>query len=270
VKVSARDPDLVALIAKIARERGFCGEAYKDSVIRRRIAVRMRAQGVASYAQYASVLDSDHGEYERLLDALTINVSKFFRNRETWDAIATQVVPTLWDDRATPPRCWSAGCASGEEPYTLAILWLEQARKSGGADRQVVIDATDLDRTSLDRATEGVYHSSALDETPQALVSRYFVPGDPARITPELRALVRFQRHDILRDPAPVPPYDLILCRNVVIYFDRPTQDRLFTRFVHALRPGGFLVLGKVEILFGQARDVLVPENPRERIYRRP
>jgi chemotaxis methyl-accepting protein methylase len=269
VKAVERDPELMALIGKIAADLGFSCEGYKESVLRRRIGVRMRARGVESYAQYAAVLDGDQSESERLLDALTINVSKFFRNRDTWDAIASQVLPALW--RESPAlRCWSAGCAAGEEPYTLAMLLSEHVRRTGGTDVPARIDATDYDRRSLALANEAAYQAAALEETPAEVVARYFTPGDPRRVTTEVRALVQFQQHDILRDPPPAPPYDLILCRNVVIYFDRPTQDRLFARFIDALRPGGFLVLGKGEMLFGNARARLVLENPRERIYRRP
>jgi chemotaxis methyl-accepting protein methylase len=270
MKAAERDPELAALMGKIARERGFCCEAYKESCLRRRLAVRMRARGVHTYAQYAGVLDRDGEEYQRLLDALTINVSKFFRNRETWEAIAEEVLPALWGPRSPELHAWSAGCASGEEPYTLAILLLEHARRAGLDLRRARIDASDLDRTSLERAAEAAYRPAALDETPPALRERYFSPGEWFRLAPQVRQLVRFHRHDLLREAPPAPSYDLILCRNVVIYFDRPTQDRLFARLLETLRSGGYLVLGKVEILFGEARNRLVLENPRERIYRRP
>ncbi len=105
---------------------------------------------------------------------------------------------------------------------------------------------------------------------PATLRGRYTDGADPARLAPEVTALVRLRQHDLLRDPPPQPPYDLILCRNVVIYFDRDRQERLFNRFVEALRPGGFLILGRVETLVGVARDRLTLEDPRERVYRRP
>lgn len=270
MKAADRDPDLEVLMGKIGRERGFSCEAYKESCLRRRIAVRMRARGVHTYAQYAAVLDGDGAEYERLLDALTINVSKFFRNRETWDVIAREVLPALWRARGGDLRCWSAGCASGEEPYTLAVLLLEHAHRHGVTEVGPRIDATDFDRASLAQARTGEYRAAAFDEMPPELSVRYFTPGDVRCVSAAARALVRFSQHDVVREPPPEPPYDLILCRNVVIYFDRPTQDRLFARFIDALRPGGYLVLGKVEILFGAARDRLVLEDPRERIYRRP
>lgn len=269
MKAAERDPALAALAAKIAQERGFSCEAYKESVLRRRIAVRMRACGVADYVQYAAVLDSDRDEYERLLDALTINVSKFFRNRETWEAIDRDVLPRLLANGEVL-RCWSAGCASGEEPYTLAMLVLERAGTDRAHKSPARIDATDLDRVSLARAREGIFSAATLDEAPTALVQRYFVASDHFQVVPAVRSLVEFRQHDILRDPPPQPPYDLILCRNVVIYFDRVSQDHIFGRFIDALRPGGVLILGKVEILFGSARERLILENPRERIYRRP
>ncbi len=271
MKRRERDPALAALLGKIGEVRGFSGGAYKEGCLRRRIAVRMRARGVHTYDQYAHVLDGDAEEYDRLLDTITINVTKFFRNRETWQLLADRVVPKLWQERQGSVECWSAGCASGEEPYTLAVLFLEAARRApGGAGGRARIDATDFDRVSIERAVEGAYRPAAFEEMPPQLVSRYVTGADPCHVTPEVKELVRFRQHDLLREPPPHPPYDLIMCRNVVIYFDQPTQEQLFRRFVDALRPGGYLVLGKVETLVGEVRQELQLEDARERIYRRP
>jgi len=268
--VASHDPGLPALLAQIARARGLDCEAYKESCLRRRLAVRMRARGAHTYDDYARVLAADGGEYDRLLDALTINVTKFYRNRETWDALAKQYLPELWAARRGAVRCWSAGCASGEEPYTLAILLLECARQHGErGELQATVDATDLDRGSLERAAAGRYRVPAFEEMPAALAARYCTSGDVREVAPVVRALVRFRQHDLLSERPPHAPYDLILCRNVVIYFDRPTQDRLFARFADALVPGGILVLGKVETLLGAARTRLRLDDTRERIYRR-
>jgi len=266
----AGDPALAALLEQIARARGFGCDAYKESCLRRRLAVRMRARSVHTYNDYARVLEQDDTEYERLLDTLTINVSKFYRNPETWDALRAHHLPHLWSGRQGAVRCWSAGCASGEEPYTLAMVLLEQAREVGwSASIPAFVDATDFDRASLARADAGSYPESAFDELPPPLLGRHFSASPPRQIAAGVRSLVRFRRHDLLREPPPDPPYDLILCRNVVIYFDRTTQERLFLTFTEALTPGGILVLGKVETLFGEARDRLVLDNARERIYRR-
>jgi chemotaxis protein methyltransferase CheR len=265
------DAGFTGLLAQIADARGLRCDAYKPSCLRRRLAVRMRARGVHTFEDYARVLQTDGAEYDRLLDALTINVTKFYRNRETWEAIATRYLPERWAARGGAVRCWSAGCASGEEPYTLAILLLEQARRVGEAEpRDAWVDATDLDRTSLERAAAGVYRAAAFDELPGDLAARYFSAAEPRAVAPAVRALVRFRQHDVLRERPPAPPYDFIVCRNVVIYFDRATQERLFAEFADALAPGGCLVLGKVETLFGAARGLLRLDDPRERVYRRP
>ena len=266
------EPGFRALTRQISLARGLCCDAYKDRCLRRRIAVRMRARGTHSYGEYAALLARDGLEYDRLLDALTINVTKFYRNAGTWRALATPHLAELWRARHGRVRAWSAGCASGEEPLTVAVLLAETARR---ADEEAwlsraAIDATDIDRESLDRIAAGAYDDGAFQEMPADLVRRYFTADLPRRPVPAIRALVHPLRHDMLREPPPRPPYDLILCRNVVIYFDRPTQERLFLGFVDALAPGGRLVLGKVETLFGPARDRLALDDPRERIYRRP
>ncbi|HET7040337.1 MAG TPA: protein-glutamate O-methyltransferase CheR [Gemmatimonadales bacterium] len=265
----ANQAELAALLAQITRERGMDCGAYKQSCLRRRLAVRMRARGVHTYGDYARVLATDRAEYDRLVDALTINVTKFYRNRETWDALAARYLPELWEARGGAVRCWSAGCATGEEPFTLAILLLEAAR---GLRRSLPegarVDATDLDPGALAQAQAGRYRAAAFDELPADLAHRYFAPGEPRAVLDEVRARVRFHRHDLLREPPPAAPYDLILCRNVVIYFDRSTQERLFTGFAEALAPGGVLVLGKVETLFGPARARFRLDDARERVYR--
>jgi chemotaxis methyl-accepting protein methylase len=269
--VASEDAGLAALLAQIVRARGLDCEAYKRSCLRRRLAVRMRARGAHTYADYGRVLAADGSEYDRLLDALTINVTKFYRNRETWDALAERYLPERWAARRGAVRCWSAGCASGEEPYTLAILLLELARGQGEQTApHARVDATDLDPVSLERAVAGRYRAPAFEELPPALADRYCSRGEVREVTPAVRALVRFQQHDLLREPPPKAPYDVVLCRNVVIYFDRATQDRLFAEFADALAPGGILVLGKVETLLGAARGRLRLDDTRERIYRRP
>ncbi len=255
---------------QIARARGFRCDAYKQGCLRRRLAVRMRARSTHTYRQYAALLHRDAAEYDRLLAALTINVSQFYRNPETWRVLAATVVPRLWERGGGALRCWSAGCASGEEPFTLALVLLEQARRTAATSMTARIDATDYDLASLARASEAAYQRTALRDLPADLARRYLEGDGPAVPRPEVRRLVHFARHDITHQPPPHPPYDLILCRNVLIYFDRVAQEGIGAMLAEALVPGGYLVLGKVETLRAVARDRLVLENVRERIYRRP
>jgi len=251
-----------ALTQKISKARGLSCESYKDKCLKRRIAVRMRARGVHTYDDYSRLLDSDAREYQELLDALTINVTKFFRNLETWDALRPYLrqLGAAYADL----RIWSAGCASGEEPYTIAVLALETL---GDRAARVVIDATDIDRLSLERTQQAKYPDAAFTEMPVQLKLRYFRDDQPL---PIVRELVQVRAHDLMREPPPRPLYHLIVCRNVVIYFERRAQERLFKVFVEALAPGGVLLLGKVETLFGPARERLRLVDPRERIYTKP
>ncbi|MGH7665318.1 MAG: CheR family methyltransferase [Gemmatimonadaceae bacterium] len=258
------------LTAKIARERGFACGSYKDRCLRRRIAVRMRAKGVHTYADYVTVLDTDAHEYERLLDVLTINVTRLFRNWDVYDMIGSAVVPELWSLPDERLDVWSAGCASGEEPCSLAALFHRHAEAVGELSRlqRVRILGTDIDRASLETARLASFAETAFGDTPPALRARYFSSMPPHTLLPEARSLVSFEQRDMLRDPAPDGCH-LVSCRNVLIYFDRATQETLFQRFHDALRPGGLLVLGKVETLLGRARTLFAPVAARERIFRR-
>lgn len=232
----------------------------------------MRAKGAASFAAYAGILDTDPAEYERLVETLTINVSKFFRNPETFAGIATLVLPELWASRSPLLRIWSAGCAMGEEPYSLAVLCREYAMSAGDELRleRVRIIGSDIDREAVSAASRGRYAPDAFVETPPAVRERYFpLDNGMHSVAPEIRNLVAFERRDFLEGPGPGGRMHLIVCRNVTIYFTRAAQEQLLERFHDLLLPGGFLVLGKVETLLGRSREMFAAVSSRERIFRR-
>ena len=261
-----------ALTTKIAAERGFGCANYKDGCLRRRIAVRLRARGVPDFASYVALLDRDPAEYDILLDTLTINVTKLYRDADVWQAIAQRVIPELWALDAPRLRLWSAGCASGEELYTLAALFHRHAELTATQPRlrRLRITGSDIDRASLDAARVGVYPAEAFTEMPIELRTRYFSGTAPFAVAPELKALVDVERRDLLAEPAPAGGLHLITCRNVIIYFDRPSQEPLMRKFHDALVPGGYLVLGKVETLMGPSRALFESVDARQRIFRRP
>jgi chemotaxis protein methyltransferase CheR len=230
----------------------------------------MRARGAHTFSEYGALLDRDAAEYDHLLDTLTINVTKFFRNAETWAALEGLVLPRLFEGSG-PIRVWSAGSASGEEAYTVSIQareWLEARGRRREAARLNIV-GTDIDRRSLEAARAGEYPDLSMGETPRRILDRWFTAGPPWRVADEARGGVTFERRDLISGE-PLRDQHMILCRNVVIYFDREIQERLFRRFHDALVPGGFLVMGKVETLIGEARLLFRPVNNRERIFRRP
>jgi len=265
------DPGFRALTEKISRERGFGCASYKERCLRRRIAVRMRARGVHTFEDYARLLDGDAAEYDRLLDTLTINVTKLFRNWETWALLAERVVPELWARPEPTIRVWSAGCSSGREAYSIAILFHRHAERLGMAGRvgRVEIVGSDVDRGILAAAERAEFEEGDFADTPADLRRGYFTPAAPHRLRADVRRLVRFEQRDLLREPPPAGPFHLVLCRNVLIYFDRASQERLFTTFRSVLVPGGHLVLGKVETLLGDARLAYSTVDARERVFRR-
>lgn len=259
------------LLTKIRRERGLDCTQYKPSFLKRRLAVRLRARGVESYRTYARLLDDD--EYDRLFDTLTINLTSFFRDATTFVALRDEVLQPMVRERNRPGRrqlqIWSAGCASGEEAYSLAIL-LRQLLGRQSADWQIRILGTDLDERRLDQARAGVYGPFSFRGTQWPDLDRCFVTnGKSHSVVSDVKALVRFRRHDLIGEK-PLGRFDLILCRNVLIYFTRPQQVRLYTTFHQTLRPGGVLVLGRTEILPAEVAGLFETVNLREHIYRKP
>lgn len=268
----ADEAEFIALCRKIEHDRGFRCSSYKDTCLRRRISVRMRACAVSSFADYAGILDNDQAEYDKLLKTLTINVSKFFRNPETFACLATKVLPQLWDAGSPLIRIWSAGCATGEEAYSLAVLCREYAAADGDTKRldRFRIIGSDVDQDAVATAAKGRYASAAFVDTAPAVVERYFpLENGMHTVAPQIRNLVAFEHRDVLDGHGPGGPLNMIICRNVVIYLTRETQERLFELFRNLLLPGGFLVLGKVETLLGRSREMFAPISLRDRIFRR-
>jgi chemotaxis protein methyltransferase CheR len=263
--------DLDGLTEKIRLDRGFNGQFYKDKCVRRRIEMRMRARGVGGLAEYGALLDTDPVEYERLIDNLTVNVTKFFRDFRAWEAIRRHVVPDLLRLAAEGPiRIWSAGCASGEEAYSISILMREAAAEAGTSSdlRGMRITGTDIHGPSLDVGRRAEYREHSFDETPSDIRGRWFTASPPFRLHDDARNGVAFELVDLTTAP-PLPSQALILCRNVAIYFSRAVQERLFHAFHDALLPGGFLVLGRTETLVGPARGLFAPVSVADRIYRK-
>lgn len=256
-------------LRRLVRDRtGLDLEPYRGRFLKRRVAIRLRVTRHERFGDYLNYLGSDAAEMERLLRCLTIHVSGFFRNPSTYEAIRTAVLPRLFAPGGSRRlRFWSVGCSRGEEPYSLAILVREHLGPAFG-EWDVQIHAIDVDDRVLEEAKLGEYGPAQVGEVRAELRARYFSGEGRLRLTPELRRMVRFHRRDVLMDPV-LGGYDCILCRNLLIYLDRPAQEAVFDRFARALRPGGFLVLGRTEVCIGAGRAAFEVVDARERIYRR-
>jgi len=259
-----------ALLAHIRRERGLDCSQYKDSFLRRRLAVRMRARFADTYQDYLVTLRSDPAEFDALLVALPINLSYFFRDSAVFEALRYAVLGTLVARRAQTRHLtvWSAGCASGEEPYSVAMI-LTDLLGPALSRWKVQIHATDVDADVLDRARRGVYRAVSFQNLQADFVERYFAKdGGMYALQPAIRQLVTFRQHD-LTTPPPLPRYDLILCRNVLIYFARQHQERIVRHLLDHLEPGGYLMLGMTEMLPLALTSRLEAVDGRLRIYRK-
>ena len=270
VPPKGRDGDeFEALLDRIRERSGIDFGTYKDATIVRRLRGRMGATGHSSLAAYAKQLDTDPEEYAKLISSLLIKVTEFFRDPKVFDHLRTHTLPMLIDAArkgGRQLRVWSAGCSTGEEAYSLAITLLEAL----GDDKilDVRVFATDIDGAAIAFARRGLYPPGALKKVPPAIRERYFVKSDGGyEVARSLRALMTFGEHD-LGARAPFPRIDLILCRNVLIYFSPPMQRAALETFGFSLRDDGRLVLGPSETV-AALPNPYVEELGRLRIYRR-
>jgi two-component system CheB/CheR fusion protein len=244
------DRDVDALLDFLKRNRGFDFTGYKRSTLERRVEKRMDAVGIDSYPAYLDYLEAEADEFTQLFDTLLINVTRFFRDDTPWEYLAREVLPALI--ARTPPgvpiRVWSAGCASGEEAYTLAILFAEALGIDGVRDR-VKIYATDADDDALALGRAATYAEQQVEGVPEALREKYFERADGRYVfRKDLRRSVIFGRNDLVQD-APISRIDLLVCRNTLMYFNAATQAAILGRFHFALVDGGVLFLGRAETL---------------------
>ena len=264
-----RDPQFESLLEFLKASRSFDFTGYKRSTLMRRVARRMQAVGIEGFDAYRDYLELHAHEFDELFNTILINVTSFFRDREAWEVLAREFVPALLARKGPgePVRVWSAGCASGQETYTVMMV-LAEAMQPDEFRARVKVYATDADNDALATARQGTYDEDDLDELPEGYRDRYFErTGGQWAFRADLRRQVIFGRHDLVQD-APISHLDLLVCRNVLMYFNAEVQSRILSRFHFALAPHGMLFLGKAEMMRSHA-DLFVPANLRARVFRK-
>ena len=247
------DSEWPALLRHLHTARGFDFHGYKTNTLARRIRKRMSSLGLERFSAYQDYLEVHPEEPAILFNTILINVTGFFRDPEAWEVVRSTVIPEIMTGKSQvdPVRVWSAGCATGEEAYTLAMLLAEHLGRDAYRDR-VRIYATDIDEKALSLARHAAYTPAQVQSVPPPLLARYFDQADGTRIfKADLRRQVIFGRHDLIAD-APISRVDLLVCRNTLMYLNAETQARVLARFHFALNEGGFLFLGRAETLMAQ------------------
>src|SRR4051812_35337967 len=275
----AEDPAFEELLAYIRSERGFDYTGYKRASLMRRFVKRMQQVGVDSYEGYREYLEEKPDEFVELFNAILINVTAFFRDAPAWQFFREDIVPRLLEEKEDTEaiRIWSTGCASGEEAYTLAMVFAEALGEQRFQER-VKIYATDIDEEALAEGRHALYSSKSVEPVPKELRDKYFDRVDSRfAFRPELRRSVIFGRHDLIQDP-PISRIDLLAARNTLMYFTPDAQRRILANFHFAVRDSGYLFLGKSEVLMTRSNHfvpldlhrrffVKVPRlDPRERL----
>ncbi len=278
------------LIFKGLRARyGIDFSHYRQNTIKRRLARRMAVTNCDNYSDYFSYLEKDPEEYEQLFKDLTIKVSRFFRNRAVFEILSDKIFPDIMSAKESKNdstlRIWCTGCSFGEEVYSVAITLVEYLKKYGKKidDYSISIFGTDIDGEALKRARAGVYDDEAVKEVKREILNIYFSSNHPIiqssnsyMVIDSIKKMVSFSEHDLVSKTKISPPtgivanYDLIFCRNLLIYFSKLLQKRAFSNLFNSLNPGGYLVLGKSESIPKHLESVLVPQNPRHsRVYKK-
>lgn len=235
--------DYVLFIHKIKAATGIDLAQYKETQMKRRLTTLRLRHGYDSFAAFFEGMEQNKALFLDFLDRMTINVSEFWRNRNRWEVLQNTLLPSLTSH--LPLKVWSAACSTGEEPYTIAMI-LDMA----GLLSNSRIMATDIDDGALAKAKQGTYLERSLKEVPEQAVQKYFIPeGMHYRIDPKLAEAVHFSKQNLLMDPFE-DGFDLIVCRNVMIYFTEEAKHVLYQKFANALRPGGILFVGSTEQIF--------------------
>lgn len=268
--------ELSDLLEFINEQRGVDFALYRHATIMRKLDLRLRETGTVSYGAYLAYLKSHPAEIEDLVAALTIKVTSFFRNPLVFELLSSRIIPELMS-RFKPLRIWSLGCASGEEPYSLAII-VRDLLKREKETANVGIVGTDIDASAIGKAIKGEYPEKGLAEVRKRYVDEFFqlIRGPSAkehiyRISDQIRSMVRFEKDDIVsglkRAKDAGRPYHIILCRNLLIYMNRDLQEEVLSNISRILCSGGYLVIGESETLPDAVRDGFTQNFPGIKIY---
>jgi two-component system CheB/CheR fusion protein len=264
------EPEFTSLIRHIQESRGVDFRGYKKSSLRRRVTRRMEEVGSETFADYHALLEADPHEFNELLNTVLINVTSFFRDADAWAALREKVVPDIVArsrQNRQQIRIWSTGCASGEEPFSVAMAFAEALGRDDFADL-VKVYATDLDEDALRTARHATYDARDVESVPPELLERYFEQvGNQYVIQRELRKCVIFGRHNVVHD-APISRIDLLICRNLLIYLEADTQEQVLPRLHYALADGGHMFLGKAETQLARSR-LFEPVDLKHRLFRK-
>jgi two-component system CheB/CheR fusion protein len=262
-----QDQEFEGLLDYLKHSRGFDFTGYKRSGLKRRVMRRLQQLRLESLSEYLDHLEVHPEEFTYLFNTILINVTAFFRDPSSWDFLTREIIPSILEGKQAdePIRIWSAGCASGEEAYTLAIVFSEALGMQAFRQR-VKIYATDVDEDALVTARQAKYSANATKDIPEELRDKYFEHvGMPYVFSSEARRAVIFGRHDLIQD-APISRLDLLVCRNTLMYFNAEIQTRLLARFHYALMDSGFLFLGKAEMLLTHA-NIFTPVDLKHRTF---
>ncbi|WNZ29826.1 MAG: protein-glutamate O-methyltransferase CheR [Candidatus Bathyarchaeota archaeon] len=247
---------------------GINFDYYRESYLKRRLKVRLTLTKTHTYSKYMQFLKTNPEEFKRLIDDVTVNYTKFFRDTDVYDFLKDTLLPKLIFSSKPWIRIWSAGCATGEEPYSLAML-IHEVSKIPPKERRVTIYASDIDETVLDKSARGEYDKRATESINKKLLEKYFDFEDNIyKVKPFIKEIIHFEKQDLMAPPVR-RNLDLILCRNVMIYFSREIQQIIYGHFYNSLRPEGYLISGKTEFIAGEASQKFVDVNSKCRIYQK-
>lgn len=267
------------LLNLLHQQRGFDFSGYRESMLERRIQKRVFATHSKDFDDYLNYLSQQPDEFDNLIDVLTINVSHFFRNSLSFEYISKIIIPDLIIDKKKEKdesiRIWSAGCSHGEEPYSMAII-LNEILKKEESNLKPTIFATDLDKKAIARALDGVYGPESIKKVKYGILKKYFTKeGNQFKLDPGIKKMVQFSLYDMLDKNRLVPPesifggFDIILCRNVLIYFEPEFQKIIFNKLYKSLNKNGYLILGEAEVPVDEFKHKFKRENKYSKIYRK-
>lgn len=251
----------------LQESEGVNCSGYRDEYIRRRFEIRLRATGANTYGKYLVYVKKNPGEFENLLNDLTINYTTFFRDTDVYVHLEKILLPKLFQSKNNV-KIWSAGCASGEEPYSLAILAHKVLGKALD-NHTVTIYASDIDKDALSKASLGEYQQRQLSTVNQSLIDQFFTKqAECYKVNDFVKRIIRFEQFDLMKTPVH-QNLDLILCRNVMIYFSKESQQQIHMNFYNSLKDDGYFITGKSEILTGEPSKKFMPVDNQIRVYQK-